>query len=69
VIEATKELGIRTIEGEFAREDIMEADTLFFTNSLWIIRICEELEGKKLSQANRTVESLLEVFGKQGCKE
>ncbi len=53
VIEAAAGLSIPLEEGRFTKEEILSADEIFFTNSLSLITVCSELEGK-IFQAGET---------------
>ncbi len=47
VLESAKDLGIKTKEGKFTKDDLLNGDEIFFTNSNSLITPCEELEGKR----------------------
>lgn len=51
VIEQAKKTGIEVSEDRFAKEEIFEADELFFTNSVVGARSCSEFEGKLFAKA------------------
>jgi len=46
VIEAVITLGIPLEEGRFTKEETLSADEVFFTNSISLVTVCAELEGK-----------------------
>jgi len=57
VIEAAAVLGIPIEEGRFTKKEILSANEVFFTNSLSLVTVCAELEGKSL-QAGETAEKI-----------
>ncbi len=46
LIEACNALGIKLHTGAYSPETLLDADSLFFTNSIVIMRYCNEIEGE-----------------------
>lgn len=58
VLRAALALGIRTETGAYLAETLRDADGMFFTNSLWVIRACDEFDGKRYSDVDNIILSL-----------
>lgn len=66
VLAAAKTLGIRAEVGEYPADALTDADGVFFTNSLWMVRFCAEFCAETFSEADDGVFPLLRdfVFGR-----
>lgn len=52
VLAAAKTLGMRAEAGEYQADALKDADGVFFTNSLWVVRFCGEFCDRKFSEAD-----------------
>ncbi|MDH5543177.1 MAG: aminotransferase class IV [Nitrospinota bacterium] len=50
IIDLARRMQIEVSEGAFRKSDILDADEIFFTNSLSLVRYCAEFEGKELGE-------------------
>ncbi|MBI3582311.1 MAG: aminotransferase class IV [Nitrospinae bacterium] len=62
VMAAAKTLGIRAEVGEYPADALTEADGVFFSNSLWVVRFCGEFCAKTFSEADDGVFPFLRDF-------
>jgi len=54
IIDLAKRIGLTVNEGTFGKPDILNADEIFFTNSLSLVRHCAGFEGRELSEGKIT---------------
>lgn len=58
--------GMELAEGRYQRDELLEADEIFFTNSVMGVRQCNEIEGKMFNDCETV--NRLDVFGTGGTK-
>ncbi|MEE8484426.1 MAG: aminotransferase class IV [Nitrospinota bacterium] len=62
VMERANDTGINVLSGRFSRKDIIDADEIFFTNSVIGVRPCAEFEGRGLKPGKIAPKIAQELF-------
>ncbi len=62
VMECANDTGMKVLSGRFSRKDIIDADEIFFTNSVIGVRPCAEFEGRGLKDGKIAPKIVQELF-------